>query len=450
MPTKSRLLSALRNCLASAALSALLTLPVLLPQTARAQQVYVGAADQWDDLLAHPDQWKFVRENADGFYVNFIEMDWMKKNGEKLGRTAALFTQKNALMESDMHAGLEGDQRYIRQLQEAGFTVPYTSLNYGWSAERAANLKTFLLPPKQTPRLNLVQLGPWAIGGDIKSDKGDTSVATNAQYRAWITQSDGVSTDGPMGFWLSDQGGMHAGSFSVVRYAQARKKKSMVMLCPYGAGVNLYNPAQALSMAQQCVREHEDNGTIPTIWGVFEYATDIAAVPEEVSGKPISTTSGIAYWLIHHIKDPQRAATLTVLPQPGVKTTTAGADVTFSATSPQTITCQLANSSSWLDLCPVIHARIDEAGRDWDIRFMLNKTEVTDAMRDDGGLVCVGGLRLWHEAKYPLSITLTPKAPKNGAGASPKKPITITLTLTPHPSQPSRIQQEVVFHVTPQ
>ena len=441
MPRKPRRSLPLRRCLAFA--TAFLLPALLSPQPARAQQVYVGAADQWDDLLAHPDQWKFVRENADGFYVNFIEMDWMKKNPEKLTRTAALFTHKNALMESDMHAGLEGDQRYIRQLQEAGFTVPYTSLNYGWSAERAANLKTFLLPPAQAPRLNLVQLGPWAIGGNIEGDKGDTSVATNKEYRGWIAASDGVSTDGPMGFWLSDQGGMHAGSFSVVRYAQARKKSSMVMLCPYGAGINRYTPtAQALSMAQQCVREHEDNGTIPTIWGVFEYATDIAAVPEAVSGKPISTTAGIAYWLIHHIQDPQRAAKLTVLPQTGLKTTTDGADVTLPSDN-RTIPCRLANSSSWLDLCPVINAQIDDAGGNWDIRFTLNKTDVTEAMRDEGGLVCVGDLRLWHEAKYPLTITLTPKTPK-----ASKTPVTITLTLKSHPSQPNRIQQKVTLHVT--
>ena len=448
MPRKPRRFLPLTSLLCVTALAFVLTPALLLPRTARAQQVYVGAADQWDDLLAHPDQWKFVRENADGFYINFIEMDRIQKNPEILGRTAALFTHKNALMESDMHAGRESDQRYIRQLQEAGFAVPYTSLNYGWSGERAANLKTFLLPPKQAPRLNLVQLGPWAIGGDIKGDKGDTSVATNREYRNWIAESDGVSTDGPMGFWLSDQGGMHAGSFSVVRYAQARNKASMVMLCPYGAGINRYTPAQALSMAQQCVREHEDDGTIPTIWGVFEYATDIAAVPEEVSGKPISTTSGIAYWLIHHIQDPQRAAKLTILPQAGLKITPNGAEVTLPSEN-ATITCQLANSSSWLDLCPVIRATIDDAGQAWDIRFTLRKTDVTEAMRGGGGLVCVGDLRLWHEATYPLTITLTPKTPKTSN--TPKKsktPITITLILKSHPSQPQRIQQKVVLYVT--
>ncbi|RYG65649.1 hypothetical protein EON80_16975 [bacterium] len=77
----------------SGILLSLTALP-FLSHPAEAQQVYVGVADQWDDLLKKPDQWKFVRENADGFYVNFIEMNWMKENPEKLGRTAALFTYK--------------------------------------------------------------------------------------------------------------------------------------------------------------------------------------------------------------------------------------------------------------------------------------------------------------------------------------------------------------------
>ncbi len=458
------------------------------PSPARAQQVYFGVADQWDDLLKQPEQWKFVRENADGFYVNFIEMDWMKNspkkmNPMKLKQTAQLFKNKNALIESDMHASTEDDQRYIRDLQAAGFTLPYTSLNYGWSAERAKNLKTFLLPAGQSARQNLVQLGPWTVGGEITGNQGTTDVATNAQYRGWITGADGVSTDGPMGFWQADAGRMRTGSFSVVKYAASQKKKSLVMLCPYGAGVNLYTPAQFLSLSQQCVREHEDAGAIPTIWAVFEYATDVAAVPEAISSKPISSSSGVAYWLIHHIKDPKRVARLTIPPQTGLAGLTAkplllaktgkdnlrdfilpegaerieaditlpgevgGTSVTRVSRQSQTITCELANDSSWLDLCPVLSAQVDDLSRDWDVTFTLAGTDVTTAMRSEGGVVCVGDLRLWHQTKQTLAITLTPRN-RDTVSVVPGS-LNITLSLKPHPSQPKRLQQEIVFRVAP-
>ena len=124
-----------------------------------APKVYVGVADQWDDLVSHPDGWTFVRQNADGFYVNFIEMEWAAKgqqgkSQETLNRTAALFTHKNAYFESDYK--LDGqseadDDRDIDMLQKAGFTIPYTSLNTGWDVPRYKNLKTYHLLPHQSP-----------------------------------------------------------------------------------------------------------------------------------------------------------------------------------------------------------------------------------------------------------------------------------------------------------
>ena len=135
----------MRNLLASfSAVLALTTLTAIAPQFALAQQVYVGIADQWDEMNAHPDQWGYVRQNADGFYINFIEMRWAAKGKmghslETLNRTASLFTHKNAYFESDYH--LDGqseadDDLDIDMLQKAGFKVPYTSLNSGWDAPR--------------------------------------------------------------------------------------------------------------------------------------------------------------------------------------------------------------------------------------------------------------------------------------------------------------------------
>ena len=48
-----------------------LGLDVVLPSSG--VQVHVGVANQWADLITHPDQWSYDRQNADGLYLNFIQ-----------------------------------------------------------------------------------------------------------------------------------------------------------------------------------------------------------------------------------------------------------------------------------------------------------------------------------------------------------------------------------------
>ncbi len=402
----------------------------------QAQQVYVGAADQWGDLLAHPDQWQYVRQNADGFYVNFIEMGWVVKNqngmnSDKLKATATLFEHKNAYLESDMmSASLADDQSYITQLQAAGFTIPYTSLNYGWSAPRAANLKTYALPTGQAPRPNLVQQGPWAIGGTILGDHGGAPPLTNADYRSWITQADGASTDGPLGFWLTDQGGMRRGSYSMVQFAHSLHKKAMVMLCPYGAGQASYNPGMFLQVAKDCVHQHEDAGALPDIWSVFEYATTIPAVPEAENGQPFNSTTGVAYWLLYHLHDPQRWARLDA-----VTTTSA------RQTGPtRTFTYRLHNDSPWLDLCPLIRAKLTDPGNGWSVHCTLDGQDVTDGIMKDG-VACVGAHRLLPQKEQILQITLTQLAHT----AATHRTASLLLELAPHPSLMGEVHQRILI-----
>ena len=407
---------------------------------APAQQVYVGAADQWNDLLAHPDQWQYVRRNADGFYVNFIEMDWLPKNERgmsqaKLQETAALFHHKNAYYESDMNETVANEQDSLTRLQAAGFTVPYTSLNYGWSASRAEGLKTYALPHGQAPRLNMVQAGPWVIGGSLRGDHGGAAPLTNADYRAWIGQADGDSTDGPMGLWAVDAGGMHGGSFSMVKFAHSLHKQAVVMLCPYGAGQKAYTPDMFLQVAQDCVHQHEDAGALPDIWTVFEYATSIAAVPEQVNGRPGNSTTGVAYWLLHHIHDPAHQARLD--PAPGT-----AAQQTATA---RTFTYRLHNKSAWLDLCPVLRARLMAPGGDWVARYTLDGQDVTAEM-GKGGFVCVGRLRLLPGTQRTLQITLTHT---KRVGGNSQRPASLVLELMPHPSQITQVQQRITLPLTP-
>lgn len=366
---------------------------------AQAQKVYVGIADQWDELNAHPADWTFVRQNADGFYINFIEMNWAAqgKNGKSqatLNRTAALFTHQNAYFESDYK--LDGqneadDDRDIDMLQSAGFRVPYTSLNTGWDVARYKNLKTYHLLPHQPPRYSFVQDGPWTINGDIKGDVSTGGLYPNAEYRKQIDQADGDTTDGPLGYWFYDPGvgfnKMQSGSYSMVRYAHAQGKPAVVMVCPYGAGISTYDAkTMYVRTGEDCVRRHEDNDAEPEVWDVFEYATSIGAVPEQTNGAPAqNSTTAMAYYLIKHIKgDP---ATLHLSASRN-GAPLSGKGVSLRPTAPAGTryhyTLNIADTSTWLDYAAVLKATRIRSSSGWDVQFKLKGQDITSRVLGRG------------------------------------------------------------------
>lgn len=344
---------------------------VLLTQPERSRpEVYVGVADQRTEQIRKPDEWKYVRENADGFYINFIMMDSIYTLSD-LTRFANMFTNKNAFIESDMNSTEKKEQGYITKLHQAGFTVTYTSLNYGWELSRQENLKNFDLKEGQAPRPCFVQQGPWMLGGDIAEDNGTGIPFPNSDYRSWIQQADGTSTDGPMGFWVSDQGKMKSGSYSMVKYAHSLGKKSLVMVCPYHAGVPQYTPSMFLEIGSQCVRDHEDNDAVPDIWSVFEYATDIAAVPEQKDGKPFNSTTGMAYYLINHIKGVP--GTLSLKIQDNDRK-----EVSVDPSEKSAVyKIDVSNTSDWCDYAAVIKANVTGLTNAWDIQFKLDGVDIT-------------------------------------------------------------------------
>ncbi len=407
-----------------------LSATLALPQPARAQQVYVGSANGWDAMLAHPEQWAFVRKHADGFYVNFIQM--LNPDAKKCARTRALFDRKNAYYESDSrYTGLGGfpdggqfsralQAQQLQALLDGGFKVPYTSLNYGVDNAKLADLKRQGLAPGVT-RPCLAQNGPWTFGGgDITKNIGE-----NARMRADTARTDGASTDGPLSLWQADQGQMRSGSYSVVKYAHRLHKTAAVMVAPY----DLKPTSQWLSVAQDCVRQHEDAGAKPDIWIVFEYATSTPTLPETANGKPADTIMGMAYWLIHHVQDPKHWAHLTV---------PAGSNAGI-----QTVTVR--NDSPWMDLCPVLSAQVHDPRRDWAVRFRLGGEDVTRQVTQSGGLSFVGSLRLWPGDARQVQVALTRR--NSLAGAVP--PPTIDIRLRPHPSAEAQVSQVVTLRPLP-
>jgi len=375
----------------SAATSVTITQP-----DAKRVEVYVGVADNFIGQIKKPTEWSYVSQNADGFYINFIELDSLYKQSD-LNAFGKLFANKNAFIESDMNSSIEKEQGYINRLQEAGFTIPYTSLNYGWDKTRQDNLKTYVLKDVQEPRLCFVQNGTWNIGGSIIEEKGFNGVFSNDSYRSWVVQSDGTSTDGPLGFWLTDEGQMKSASYSMVKYAHSLGKKAVQMLCPYGAGVKSYTPNMYLSIGIDCVREHEDNDADPDIWDVFEYATTIAAVPEQKDGAPYNSTTGMAYYLIKHIKGDPNTLDLYATDDAGAITGQGTFDPRVECTS-QNVTfdqsalestvyhyaLNIANLSSWCDYTSVIKATTTGSTNAWTLQFKLGDVDITNNVLSSG------------------------------------------------------------------
>ena len=394
-----------------------------------APQVVVGAGTRWVELLPNPEQWEFVRANADGFYVNFIGMDHAPQ--VKFKDLGKIMAHKVAFLESDMRdATAAADERSLLMLQIAGFTVPYTSLNYGWSRERSNNLKTFALPPGQPRRLCMVQEGPWTLGGNLMGSAPD-----NVEKRAFIDQDDGDSTDGVMGFWQADTKGMREGSYSMVKYAHARGKKSLVMVTPYAAKIPTYDPDKDfLMVAQQCVRQHENAGATPDYWSVFEYATNYPLVPETGrDGKPANTLTGMAYWLIHHLRDPKGWAHLDYVPAPGEAAMPGQApELRTPAGGTRTLAFRIRNESDWLDLCPLVRVSAEGAAA---VRCTLGGREVPA-----DGVACVGERRLWPQTSRELLVTVT-------TGTAP---VHLHVELLPHPAaDPDDIRQRLDLRLLP-
>lgn len=405
---------------------------------AHAQEVYVGTGNGRDTMLALPVDWSYVRQNADGFYVNFIQM--LKMDKEKCTQMAGLFSHKNAFYESDSrYKGLGGfpdGGQFSRALQtdevnrllDGGFQVKYASLNYGVDADKKTDLQHVGMKKGKT-RPVFAQFGPWNFGGDLAGDTGKN----NAQSRNMIEQNDGGVTDGPIGFWKSDFRGMRGGSISLVKFSHSLHKKAVVMVCPYGAGNKDYDFGQWLTQMQKCVRDHEDAGAKPDVWAVFEYATSVPALPETVDNKPANTTMGAAYWLLHHLRDPKHDAEIIAAPE---------TDEAASSNDRRVFSVTVRNHSTWLDLCPVLFARLDEnAARNWTVRFLVDGKKVTQS---ETGLPFTGDMRLWPATSRRVQVVMERRS--SGAQNAPP-PVSLHIGLHPNPSNNRDVTQTLVLRL---
>ena len=416
----------------SAATKTIKTLPE------RQAKIYVGSSDfgglptAWEEL-ANPDnysKWNYVRTHADGFYTNFAMMDHVFAHGanplQMSVDMANAFTRKDAFYETDMNYPESQDKRNIESLTSGGFNIPFTSLNYGISTERVQILKNY-----RGQRECLALMGPWTLGGNILG-----KAPGNAELRANIKATDGMSADSPLRLWYNNELSARDGLYSTVIFTNQLNKTSAVMLAPPDSNDRPgYGGPSFLKSSQMMVFDLEDHRAVPAIWGVYPYGAleSLATFPESVvdaAGDTVApdTKTGVAYWLLKHFNTfPQ-----VTLQESGVAKT--GAQVIQQSENhaivslgqgkkggaPRTVPFVISNGfAPGIAISPVIRAILSDSG-DWDVQFKLRGKNVTNAMVSEGGFNFVGGARVSKENLSNLEVIIRAKK------ADPK-PVTIEL-----------------------
>jgi len=414
----------------------------------REVKVYIGIADRWHDMddTDNYSKWSYVRQNAAGFYTNFIQMWQNSYQNNQDPQTSCdnmrkAFLKNGCFFETSMETGVNSgpngvnnettDKKYIDLLTNAGFTIDYASLNYGVSDQRINTLRTY-----DGSRSCLTLVGPWTIGGDITSD----ATIGNKQIRDNILITDGMETDGPLGFWYNDSGQMREGSYSLVKYVTENKKMSAVMLSPYDAGVAGYNQTKDyLTVSKQCVLNHEDNNASPDIWTIWTYGelNDEPTFPESFvdslgETEPANTLMGVGYWLLKHLNN---------FPKLGITMGNVNNNVTVKATNDTTTEVSISKGSNGvfeynmpiilsndgdpqIEISPVIYAAIDGDSKDWDISFNMNGNDVTDEIVYNGGLNCINNFRISKTNKLTLILNIKSK---NSNASTLLSPISIKI-----------------------
>lgn len=362
--------------------------------------VFVGQGDGWEVPAQNSGEWRWVQQNADGLYINFIITDLQMKTAAKITQAcsdaAALMKRKQLFYEADQRDGtMANDQRNLDAFQAAGLTTTHASYNYtidfGWNEERAAVLRNHALMPGQSPRPTLVLLGPWMLGGDIEAD-----TPYNAEVRHQLLDlADGFATDGPLGYYYGNVGGYRQALDSLMAFGRAHQKYQAVMLAPYSADVAGYSSAQHfLSMGIENVLQLESNGGSPGAWTIWEYADPLPAIPEaNADGSAANTTMGMAYWLIHHLQGD------------GV-----GLDLVSRSSTPTSLgaSFDMVNSSPWLVTSPLLQADFDDPSGAWQLHVTVDGQDMTEAvLAKTPGAYFAGGNSLAPGSRRSVAVSAT-------------------------------------------
>jgi hypothetical protein len=389
-------------------------------------KVYVGGGDNaagaFTGYLDTPDGWRYVQQYADGYYINNFALNTTKGDAtqnQRLGAMAALFSNKNAFYETDLeHTDDNSDAIKIDILKSRGFNVNYSIINRGVTESRKTALKS------GGPITILGMGAPWLVQGSINSN-----TASAISWREGIAKTDGSGIDGPLGLWIANTTGYREGSISGVKYAHELGKIAMVMISPYESKT----PDALLSGSIDCIQKHEDAGASPDIWAIEYYAAQIQQYPvtpeKTVTGEPAKSLTGVAYYLIRHLRGKSKLSLNTAQSNASIVDKTTSLEVKLPVNSgnvdfsvPLNIS---SNDDAWVDTTPLIKASADN--QNYNITYLLNNLDITEAVTGKG-FPCFNQYRLKGSQKLDLVMKVKSKTTVSGS-----LPVNVTVDLMSHP-----------------
>ncbi len=396
--------------------------------TKQSAQVWIGGSRAWPDYIADgaAPQWKFLADNADGFYINNFAMRLTDKT-LKLEPTAqarfAALQKMSELLKSDKlfyetdqaHSTDDFEKNALENFKKAGFDVTAVTINRGTNPARTAILTD------DGKRPLYYMFGPWRGGGDINN-------AENADLRANIAQFGGSAVDGPVTMWRKNAGKMKPMVYSTIQWTQKNNQKFLYLLAPNESGAGFLGETQKLA------HDMEDNGANPNIWAVSFYGPPtfrdaLETLPEALpDGAPAKTFSGAAYWLIHHLRAPGRSLRLSL---PKEYAAAGESTPILDLRKSQKFEITVANDSKWLDLTPVARARFEvKLPANVQMKWTIGERDVTKEINGEG-LVFNRNLRLQPGQSRQLTLEV-----EREIGQNKFAPINFQLELLAHPSTP--------------
>lgn len=390
-------------------------------------EVWIGGSRAWPDLISTKgrDRWRFLQANVDGFYINNFAMRH-KGAVEAVGKrrdleaVRDLLAHKDVFYETDrIHDSDTFDRESLDLFRDAKLNWVASTINYGTDATRTATLTTGGTRPLY------YMFGPWHGGGDIARPENDV-------LRANILAASGGAVDGPVTQWRKNAGGMHTMCYTAIRWCHANGKKFLYLLAPNESGEDF------LAESQKLVHGMEDNDANPDIWAISFYGPQVfrdklETLPESsADGRPAETFCGAAYWLLHHLRDPDHEAKLAFSSQSNLEMRPDGAAIRLTGErTEQSFT--LSNHSVWLDLAPVIRARVigDTLPEGWHIRWFCGSEDVSDAVSGNG-LAFTRDHRLEPGGSETLRVVIERPTAQNIEAPLRAR---LRIELLPHPSE---------------